>query len=68
MVLPSDVRPVIVRSNRTGSGRVVALDAYDERGMIPADTLNPQKARVLLMLALTKTRDLDDIRRIFSEY
>ena len=56
------------RPNRTGGGRVVALDAYDERGMIPADTLNPQKARVLLMLALTKTRDLDDIRRIFSEY
>ena len=44
------------------------LGAYDERGMIPADTLNPQKARVLLMLALTRTRDLDEIRRMFSEY
>ena len=58
----------IVRSNRTGSGRIVPLGAYDERGMIPADTLNPQKARVLLMLALTRTRDLDEIRRMFSEY
>ena len=56
----------IVRSNRTGSGRVVPLGAYDERGMIPAD--NPQKARVLLMLALTRTCDLDEIRRMFSEY
>ena len=55
-------------SKRTGSGRVVPLGAYDERGMIPADTLNPQKARVLLMLALTRTRDLDEIRRMFSEY
>ena len=44
------------------------LDAYDERGLIPADTLNPQKARVLLMLALTQTRDLDEIRRMFNEY
>jgi L-asparaginase len=66
--LPSDTRPVIVRSNRTGSGRVVPLGAYDERGMIPADTLNPQKARILLMLALTRTRDLDEIRRMFTEY
>ena len=68
MALPSDARPVVVRSNRTGSGRVVPLGAYDEWGMIPADTLNPQKARVLLMLALTRTRDLDEIRRMFSEY
>ena len=58
----------IVRSKRTGSGRVVPLGAYDERGMIPADTLNPQKARVLLMLALTVTDDVDDIQRMFREY
>ena len=68
MALPAGARPVVVRSNRTGSGRVVPLGAYDERGMIPGDTLNPQKARILLMLALTKTRDLDEIRRMFSEY
>jgi len=68
MALPSDARPVVVRSNRTGSGRVVPLGTFDERGMIPADTLNPQKARILLMLALTRTRDLDEIRRMFSEY
>jgi L-asparaginase/Glu-tRNA(Gln) amidotransferase subunit D len=37
-------------------------------GMIPADTLNPQKARILLMLALTKTNDLREIKRMFSEY
>jgi L-asparaginase len=36
--------------------------------MVAGDTLNPQKARVLLMLALTRTRDLDEIRRIFAEY
>ena len=66
--LPEAERPVVVRSNRTGSGRVVPLPGYDARGMIAGDTLNPQKARILLMLALTKTRDLDEIRRIFREY
>ena len=66
--LPANTQPVLVRSNRTGNGRVVALDEYDKLGMIPADTLNPQKARVLLMLALTKTQDLKEIRRMFDEY
>jgi L-asparaginase len=36
--------------------------------MVPADNLNPQKARILLMLALTKTNDPAEIRRMFSEY
>lgn len=65
---PPEVRPVLVRSNRTGNGRVVAQERYDEMGMIPADTLNPQKARILLMLALTRTHDLKEIKRMFDEY
>ena len=36
--------------------------------IVPSDTLTPQKARILLMLALTKTSDPKEIRRIFSEY
>ena len=59
---------MIVRSSRTGNGRVVATKDYDEADMLPADTLNPQKARILLMLALAKTSDLREIRRIFNEY
>ena len=47
---------------------MVARDVYDRLGMIPADTLNPQKARILLMLALTKTNELPEIKRIFAEY
>jgi L-asparaginase len=66
--LPEGRRPVLVRSSRVGNGRVVANDTYDAMGMIPADTLNPQKARVLLMLALTRTRDLKEIARMFREY
>jgi L-asparaginase len=65
---PRQARPVFVRSSRVGSGRVVARDEYDEMGMIPADNLNPQKARILLILALTKTKDLSEIRRMFAEY
>lgn len=66
--LPAASRPVLVRSSRTGNGRVVAREEYDSMGMIPADTLNPQKARILLMLALTKTNDLEEIKRMFAEY
>jgi L-asparaginase len=65
---PIDTRPIMVRSNRTGNGRVVARDDYDSMGMIPADTLNPQKARILLMLALTKTSNPREIKRMFEEY
>jgi L-asparaginase len=65
---PIDQRAVIVRSNRTGNGRVIPRKDYDAEGMVPGDNLNPQKARILLMLALTKTRDLAEIRRMFREY
>jgi L-asparaginase len=64
----ADSRPLLVRSSRVGNGRVIRREEYDRMGMIPADSLNPQKARILLMLALTKTRDLDEIKRMFSEY
>jgi L-asparaginase len=43
-------------------------DVYDTMGMIPADNLNPQKARILLMLALTRTADRNEILRMFAEY
>ena len=59
---------VVVRSTRVGSGVVTARESDNEAGFIPADTLNPQKARILLMLALTKTKDSMEIRRIFQTY
>ncbi len=66
--LPAASRPALVRSSRVGNGRVTATAAFDAMGIIPADTLNPQKARILLMLALTKTKDPKEIRRMFAEY
>jgi len=68
LALPVAARPVLVRSTRVGNGRVIGREDYDRMGMIPADTLNPQKSRILLMLALTKTNDLKDIQRMFAEY
>ena len=61
-------KPVLVRASRTGSGRVIATTEHDKMGLIPADNLNPQKARILLMLALTQTTDPAEIRRMFAEY
>jgi len=59
---------VIVRSSRVGSGLVFREDDDDEFDFVASDTLNPQKARVLLMLALTKTTDTKEIQRMFDEY
>jgi len=57
---------IVCRSSRTGSGRVGSGRA---RGaMVTADTLLPQKARILLMLALTTTEDPEEIQRIFNTY
>jgi L-asparaginase len=66
--LPAATRPVLVRSSRVGNGRVTATAQFDQLDVIPADTLNPQKARILLMLALTRTNDQRELRRMFAEY
>jgi L-asparaginase len=59
---------VIVQSSRAGSGRIALRRYLDENGIVAADNLNPQKARILLMLALTRTHDIGKIRQIFAEY
>ena len=59
---------VFVRSSRVGNGRVIGRREFDQLGIIPADNLSAQKARILLMLALTRTSAPDELRRIFSEY
>jgi len=59
---------VIVRSTRTGSGTVGKAPGENEEGFVSSDSLNPQKARILLMLALTKTNDPKEIQTYFDEY
>jgi len=58
----------VVKSSRVGNGIVTRVADDDKYGFIAGDTLNPQKARILLMLALTKTNDAAAIQRIFDEY
>ena len=60
----------IVRSSRTGGGvveRNIELDD-DALGFIAADELNPQKARVLLMLGLTHSSDPRALQELFYTY
>ena len=60
---------LIVISSRTGSG-IVSEDKekWQAHQFIYSDNLTAPKARVLLALALTKTKDPTEIRRIFAEY
>ena len=56
--------------SRVATGRVgrnVEVDD-DKLGLVASDDLNPQKARVLLRLALLKPRSLAEIQRLFVEY
>ncbi|MDR0484995.1 MAG: type II asparaginase [Alphaproteobacteria bacterium] len=60
----------VVRSSRVGSG-IVARNGEvndDENGFVAANNLNPQKARVLLILALTKNNDPKYIQSVFNKY
>jgi L-asparaginase len=59
---------VVVLATRVGSGRAFASSKLREAGFIAADNLNPQKARILLALALTETRDPARIREMFATY
>ncbi len=58
----------IVASSRLGSGRVVLTERRKTHGFIAADSLNPQKARILLMLGLALTRDVERLQQMFYEY
>jgi L-asparaginase len=59
---------VVVQSSRVGEGRIVRGNNWYEAGMVVADNLSPQKAALLLTLALTKTSNVDEIQRMFDEY
>jgi L-asparaginase len=58
----------VVQSSRAGSGRIFRSKRLTDAGILAGDNLNPQKARLLLALALTKTSDPDEIARMFATY
>jgi L-asparaginase len=47
---------------------VVTTPRKDEQGFLVSDNLLPQKARILLMLALTVSNDRDWLQQAFYEY
>lgn len=61
---------VVVRTSRVSAGPVVRNDAItdDRYGWVAAGDLNPAKARVLLTLALTITRDPLAVQEIFNTH
>lgn len=60
---------IFVRASRVNQGIVYESDVFDPHNIcIPSNTLSGQKARVLLMLALSQTKDFNVIKQIFSEY
>ena len=60
----------IIRSARVPDGFVLrnAEQPDDKYDWVVAHDLRPQKARILAMVALTKTNDSKELQRIFWEY
>jgi L-asparaginase len=61
---------VVVRSSRVGSGITYRNNEVDDDklGLVASGELSPGKSRVLLQLALTKTKNPGEVQRIFNEY
>jgi len=60
----------VVMTSRGGMGRATETSGRqgEQRPLIYGDNLTPQKARILLMLALTGTRDAARLQQIFATY
>jgi L-asparaginase, type II len=61
---------LVVRSSRVPTGPTTLDAEVDDAKyqFVASQELNPQKSRVLLMLALTKTTDWKQIQQYFNEY
>jgi L-asparaginase len=59
---------IVVQSRRSASGRIAQTKRLKSVGALSADNLNPEKARILLALALTVTNELAEIERMFAAF
>jgi len=59
---------VVVQCSRAASGRVAPRRRLRETGIVAGEDFSPQKARILLMLMLTMTRDIGAIQAAFATY
>ena len=60
----------VIRSSRVPAGFVLrnAEQPDDKCDWVVAHDLNPQKARILVAVASTKTTDSKELQRIFWQY
>ena len=60
----------VIRSSRVPAGFVLpnAEQPNDTYGWVVAHDVNPQKARILTAVALTKTTEIKELRQIFWQY
>lgn len=63
-----EARIACVRSSRVPAGIVTHSTRDESAGLIASNSLNPQKSRILLMLALTRTTDRAQIQHYFDRY
>ncbi|UUZ81746.1 type II asparaginase [Paenibacillus sp. P26] len=59
---------VVVRGTRVPEGIVTREKIDDDNHFVTSDNLSPQKARILLMLALTQTADPQKVQEYFNQY
>ncbi len=59
---------VVMQCTRAGSGRTFLGKRLRDAGFLITDNLTPQKARILLALALTVSSDVQEIARMFRTY
>ena len=61
---------IVVRASRVPSGLTLRnVEVDDNRfGFVAAGSLNPQKARVLLQLTLTRVRKPEEVQKVFDDY
>ena len=62
--------PAVVRASRVQGGYVGESGAFGDikHRTVASGDFPPHKARILLQLALTKTKDIEQLRRIFERY
>lgn len=73
--IPSPIREMLrcnnaikVKASRTWNGAVSSIPTDEEINLISAGTLSPLKARILLMLILQQTKDIEQIQEMFDLY
>jgi L-asparaginase len=59
---------VVVQCSRAASGRVAPRRRLRESGIVAGEDLSPQKARILLMLALSTSSNIATIQEAFSTF